>query len=295
MADAGEVLEDTEPQGQEVVPALGRQTSWSSAVLSPAPISPTWVSYLTISLPGPQFPPLWYPRGWTRYWLNVPSGPPSAMGSEGHPSVLINLLRNEALSPGGQTCFIGRVVPKFVFYWSLRVLGGKGASSVTTSATVSCHFPLWLNNHFLPEDAWVNTKQTTSCLEPLSGVALPRDVCKNPLHMFPPGKTRASRHPFFESNSCKCFENNRLSLKKQQQQQKAICFFHHDWFRCCTLGGQRWGREAFHQMFPIKGKHFDDQKIPERRSSSVVNHRAWGFCSIPTPFCLSLSFYFRVN
>ena len=166
------------------------------------------------------------------------------MGSEGHPSVLINLLRNEALSPGGQTCFIGRVVPKFVFYWSLRVLGGKGASSVTTSATVSCHFPLWLNNHFLPEDAWVNTKQTTSCLEPLSGVALPRDVCKNPLHMFPPGKTRASRHPFFESNSCKCFENNRLSLKKQQQQQKAICFFHHDWFRCCTLGGQRWGRDT---------------------------------------------------
>ena len=43
-------------------------------------------------------------------------------------------------------------------------------------------------------------------------MALPRDVCKNPLHMFPPGKTRASRHPFFESNSCKCFENNRLSL-----------------------------------------------------------------------------------
>lgn len=27
MADAGEVLEDTEPQVQEVVPALGRQTS----------------------------------------------------------------------------------------------------------------------------------------------------------------------------------------------------------------------------------------------------------------------------
>lgn len=192
---------------------------------------------------------------------------------------------------------LGESCQNLIFYWSLRLLGGKGASSVTTSVTVSCHFPLWLNNHFLPEDAWVNTKQTTSCLEPLPEVALPRDVSKNPLRMFPPGKTRAraSHHPFFESNSCKCFENNRLSLKKQQQQQKAICFFHHDWFMCCTLGGQRWGGEAFHQMFPIRGKHFDDQKIPERCSSSVVNHRARGFCSIPTPFFLSLSFHFRVN
>lgn len=176
-------------------------------------------------------------------------------------------------------------------------LGGKGASSVTSSAIVSCHFPLWLNNHFLPEDAWVNTKQTTSCLEPLSRVALPRDVSKNPLHVFLPGKTRAraSCHPFLESNSCKCFENNRLSLKQPQQQQKAICFFYHDWFMCCTLGGQRWAGEPFHQMFPIRGKHCDDQKIPKRHSSSVVNHRAGGFCSIPTRFFLSLPFHFHVN
>lgn len=71
---------------------------------------------------------------------NVPSGPPSAMGSEGHPSVLINLLRNEALSPGGQTCFIGRVVPKFDLLLESQGLGRK--RSLFRHHLSDCKLPL---------------------------------------------------------------------------------------------------------------------------------------------------------
>lgn len=91
----------------------------------PPLISPTWVSQSDHLPPWASVSSSVISKGLNKMLANVPSGSPSTMDSGGHPSVLINLLQNEALSPGGKKCFIGRVMPKFDLLLESQVFGRK--------------------------------------------------------------------------------------------------------------------------------------------------------------------------
>lgn len=117
----------------------------------------------------------------------------------------------------------------------------------------------WLNNQFLPRDTWINTKQSTS--SPASwhgGVLYDKKTMANVSTRGHKGQ--GSLPPFPWKPQLQMFWQQRIILKGAGNNKKPfVSFTVTDSF--VGHWGRGWGKTSLKQMFPIKGKYFDNSPI----------------------------------